>query len=182
LFLSAILLVVVFLSITKRDVLELEAKSQHPLPTASILVVAGWTAATPALLDAVRRRAESGPAMFHLLVPNPSEHAEETDAERRRHHEEGERVLALALPLIEEASGAPAEGSVSIRHDPMDAVEELLRDGRFHELIVATLPRSVSRWLHNDLPHRLSRFELPLQTIVAPERARGLRELGTSPA
>jgi uncharacterized membrane-anchored protein len=181
-FLSAIVIVVAFLAVTKRDVSELETESRHELPTASILVVAGWTAATPALLDAVRRRAQRGPATFHLLVPNPSEHAEVTDAERRRHHEEGERVLALALPLIEEASGAPAEGSVSIRHDPIDAVEELLREGSFHELIVATLPRSVSRWLHVDLPHRLARFELPLQTIVAPERSRARRELGTAPA
>ena len=49
-------------------------------------------------------------------------------------------MLALALPLIDEAAGATAEGSVSIRHDPMDAIEETLHDGEFHEIILSTLP------------------------------------------
>ena len=39
--------------------------------TARVLVVAHKTAATPALLDAIRERAARGPARFHLLVPNP---------------------------------------------------------------------------------------------------------------
>jgi hypothetical protein len=171
LFLGAIFVVVVFLTITKRDVAEIEAEAAHPEPTAAVLVVAGWTAATPALLDALRERVARGPASFHLLVPNPSEHAEVRDAERRRHHEEGERVLALALPLIEEATGGRVEGSVSIRHDAMDAIEEVLREGDFNEIIVATLPRSISRWLHTDLPHRLTHFGLPVTTIVADDRA-----------
>src|SRR4029450_4376030 len=38
---------------------------------ARVLVVAHKTAATPALLEAVRERAARGPARFHLLVPNP---------------------------------------------------------------------------------------------------------------
>ena len=63
-------------------------------------------------------------------------------------------MLALALPLLEEAPAAPVDGSVSRRHDPMDAVEEALRDGDFHEVILSTLPHSISRWLHADLPRR----------------------------
>lgn len=35
----------------------------------SVLIVAHQTAATPALLDAVRERAHRGPSEFHLLVP-----------------------------------------------------------------------------------------------------------------
>jgi uncharacterized membrane-anchored protein len=172
-FLGAIVAVVTFLTITRRDVTEIEAESQREESHASVLLVAGWTAATPALLDAVRQRAAHGSATFHLLVPNPSEHAEVTDAERRRHHEEGERVLALALPLLEEAAGAPVEGSVSIRHDAVDAVEEELRDGDFHEIIVATMPRGISHWLHFDLPHRLSHIGLPVMTVAAREHANG---------
>ena len=101
------------------------------------------------------------------------EHAELTDAERQQKHAEGEHVLALALPLIDEAAGAAAEGSVSIRHDPMDAIEETLATAHFHEIIVSTLPRRVSRWLHIDLPHRLAHLGLPVTTVVgdAPELA-----------
>ncbi|HZR96602.1 MAG TPA: hypothetical protein VFA56_12970 [Gaiellaceae bacterium] len=170
-FLGAILAVVTFLTITKRDVTEIEAESRHAESHASVLLVAGWTAATPAMLDAVRDRIARGPATFHLLVPNPSDHAEITDGERRRHHEDGERVLALALPLLEEATGGPVDGSVSIRNDAMDAVEETLRDGEFHEIVVATMPKHVSHWLHVDLPRRLSRTGLPVTTVTAGERA-----------
>ncbi len=170
-FLGAILAVVTFLTITRRDVTEIEAESEHAKSHASVLIVAGWTAATPALLDAVRERVTHGPASFHLLVPNPSDHGEITDGERRRHHAEGERVLALALPLLQEAAGGPVEGSVSIRHDAMDAVEETLRDGEFHEILLATMPHHVSHWLHVDLPQRLAHTGLPVTTVTARERA-----------
>jgi uncharacterized membrane-anchored protein len=167
-FLSAIVLVVAYLSVTRKDVTE-GAPAGAGAP-AKILVVAHKTAATPALLEAIRARAARGPARFHLLVPNPAEHAELADAERRRKHEEGEHVLALALPLIDEAAGGAAEGSVSFRHNPMDAIEETLRTGDFHEVILSTLPRSVSRWLHVDLPRRVSHLGLPLTTVIAKER------------
>ena len=80
-------------------------------------------------------------------------------------------MLALALPLVEDAAGGAAEGSVSYRHDPMDAIEETLRDGDFHEIILSTLPHSVSSWLHLDLPHRVSHLGVPVTTVVAQERS-----------
>src|SRR5438477_266660 len=79
LFLAAILIVVVYLSITRKDVTLPGAALE---PHAQVLVVAHKTAATPALLAAIRERATSGPARFHLLVPNPAPHAELTEAER----------------------------------------------------------------------------------------------------
>jgi hypothetical protein len=166
-FLAAILVVVAYLSVTRKDATETRAR--EAAPEANILVVARTTAATPALLDAVRERAARGPARFHLLIPNPSAHAELTEAERERHHLEGENLLELALPLIEDVAG-PAEGSVSIRHDPMDAIEETLRDGDFHEVIVSTLPHGVSHWLHTDLPSRVAHLGLPVTTVVAAGR------------
>jgi hypothetical protein len=83
---------------------------------------------------------------------------------------EGEQVLALALPLLEEASHRPVTGSVSARHDPMDAIEETLRGGDFDEIIVSTLPHSVSRWLHIDLPSRVAHLGLPVTTVIAKGR------------
>jgi uncharacterized membrane-anchored protein len=165
-FLTAILLVVSFLTVTRKDATEARVQTH-----AQVLVVAGkLTAATPGLLAAIRERAAAGPASFHLLVPNPAEHAELTDAERAHRHEEGEHALALALPLIDEAAGTRADGSVSIRHDPMDAIEEALRSGDFHEIILSTLPHHVSRWLHVDLPARVEHLGLPVTTVVAAGR------------
>ena len=138
---------------------------------ANVLVVAHKTAATPALLDAVRQRAARSPARFHLLVPNPHPPSWRPAEATHPNVTEGEQVLALALPLIEEAASHPAEGSVSPRHDPMDAIEEALHEGDFDEIILSTLPRSVSRWLHIDLPHRVAHLGLPVTTVTARERA-----------
>jgi uncharacterized membrane-anchored protein len=168
-FLGAILIVVAFLSITKRDVTREPAAVD--VAYADVLVVAHRTAATPALLQAIRERAARGSTRFHLLVPNPAEHAELTEEERQKKHLEGDHVLALALPLIDEAAGSHTTGSVSLRHDPMDAIEETLKNGDFHEMILSTLPRSVSRWLHVDLPHRVAHLGLPVTTVTAKERS-----------
>jgi uncharacterized membrane-anchored protein len=181
LFLAAILVVVVYLSVTRKDVIASAGAKLH-LPKAQVLVVAHKTAATPALLSAISERAAAGPAQFHLLVPNPAHHAELTEAERRQKHTEGEHVLTLALPLIDAASGSHTEGSVSIRHDPMDAIEETLNGGDYDEIILSTLPRSVSRWLHVDLPHRVAHLGLPVKTVIAEERDTPVVETATPTA
>jgi hypothetical protein len=141
-------------------------------PLARVLVVAHKTAATPALLEAVRRRAERGPARFHLVVPHPHHATWHPSEVLHPDMTEGEQVLALALPLMEEAAGAPVDGSVSRRDDPMDAIEETLHDGAFDEIILSTLPRRVSRWLHIDLPSRVKHLGLPVTTVIAQDRAR----------
>lgn len=147
------------------------SETAPPDQVARVLVIAHKTAATPALLAAISERAARGPALFHLLVPNPANHAELTEHERQLRHTEAEHVLALALPLVDRASGGHVESSISIRHDPMDAVEELLHDSPFDEIIVSTLPHTISRWLHVDFPHRLEHLGLPVTTVVAEGRA-----------
>jgi hypothetical protein len=133
---------------------------------AHILVVANKTAATQTLLDALRERAELGPVYFHLLVPSVWG---------------GQAVVDRAVPLIEEVTHHPATGAVSRREDPMDAIEEALHDGDFDEIILSTLPPTLSRWLHLDLPRRVAHLGLPLTTVVGtsaeglrPPRARGV--------
>jgi hypothetical protein len=148
---------------------------------AHVLVVAHRTAATPKLLNAIEERSMRGPCWFHLLVPNPAPADWHPAHEgRRRKVTEGERVLRLALPLIEAAARRPTDGSVSTRHDPMDAIEEALRSDRFDEIILSTLPRGVSRWLHLDLPHRVAHLGLPVTTVIADERAPGDRPRPTA--
>jgi hypothetical protein len=138
---------------------------------AHVLVVAHKTAATPALLEVIRERASRGSPRFHLLVPNPHHASWHPSDIAHPDVSEGEQVLALALPLIEEAAGTAVDGSVSRRHDPMDAIEEMLHDGDYDEIILSTLPRAVSAWLHIDLPHRVAHLGLPLTTVIAHEGA-----------
>jgi hypothetical protein len=140
---------------------------------ARILVVTDRVEATPALLDSIRGRAARGPAQFHVLVPNPAP-AEWHPTHPERHDKlaEAAKVLAQVLPLIEEAAGSPVDGVVSIRHDPMDAIEEtLFGGGKYDEIILFTAPHRIESWLHVDLPHRVAHLGLPVTTVSADHRA-----------
>jgi hypothetical protein len=139
---------------------------------ARILVVTDHVPATPDLLDAIRTRAARGPAEFHMLVPNPA-HAEWNPTHPERHARVAETKLALAsaLPLIETAAGHSVQGTVSTRHDPMDAVEESLQDQRFDEIILAVARRNIEDRLHIDLPHRLAHLGMPVTTVTADRTA-----------
>ena len=123
-----------------------------------MLVVANRTAATPLLLDEVERRAEAGPCRFTLLIP---------DAEART---EGDWTLDAALPQLERAAGGPVHGLVDGPH-PLESVYEALRAGDYDEVIVSTLSRRFSRWLHRDLPGRIQSLGFPV-TVVAPDGRR----------
>jgi len=139
-----------------------------------ILVVTDRAATTPGLLDTIRGRAARGPAEFRILVPNPAP-AEWHPAHPERHDKaaEAQRVLTQALPLVEEAAGHAVEGYVSTRHDPMDAIEETLHDEPFDEIILATRPHNVERWLHVDLPHRVAHLGLPVTTVTGDRQTKG---------
>ncbi len=137
-----------------------------------VLVVTDRTAATPELLSAIRQRAERGPALFRVLVPNPAP-AEWHLRHPERHDMavEAEQVLGEALPAIEEAAGGSVIGSVSVRHDAMDAVEETLHDEPFEEIILSQVPHGMQRWLHLDLAHRLAHLGLPITTVGEDSRS-----------
>ena len=167
-FLASILATVTYLTLTRKDVTEHQSLANTDL--ARVLVVANRTAATPALLDAVKARAARGPAVFHLLIPNAAAHAEITDSERERDRTAAEHVLALALPLLDEASGHHAEGSISIRHDPMDAIEEALHAGRFDELLLSSLPHRRVALAPPRPPGRLAHYGLPVTVATARGR------------
>jgi hypothetical protein len=53
----------------------------------------------------------------------------------------------------------------------MDAVEETLQDEPFDEIIVATVPHGLERWLDVDLPHRLSHLGLTVTTVIDAQPA-----------
>ena len=133
---------------------------------ARVLVVAHKTAATPALLDAVRARAQQGPAKFTLLVPRALHGFHRIVDPEEGGEDETKAVLDLALPLLEEAVGDHVVGLVG-DPAPVNAVQDAVNVHRFDEIIISTLSPRVSRWLRMDVPHRLAVLGLPITTVTA---------------
>ena len=138
---------------------------------ARVLVVAHKTAATPALLEAVRDRAARGPAKFTLLVPNTTHGLEAIlDSRNQDQTGEAEQMIELAVPLLEEAAGGPVEGMVG-DPSPMNAIQDAINLRGFDEVIISTLPARVSKWLKLDLPSKITGLGLPVTTVTARDRA-----------
>jgi hypothetical protein len=138
--------------------------SQAP---ARVLVVAHKTAATQPLLDAVRARAQRGPATFTLLVPNPAHGLHKVVDPEDQQASEAQTVINEAIPALSDAAGSPVEGIVGDA-DPVAAVHDALNLRGFDEVIVSTLPVRLSRWLKLDLPSKVAGMGLPV-TTVTPE-------------
>ncbi len=136
---------------------------------ARVLVVANRTAATPALLEAVRERAARGPATFTLLVPNSAHGLHKLVDPEDQSSNEAEETLELALPLLEQAAGGPVEGMVG-DPEPLAAIQDAINIHGFDEIIISTLPSRVSRWLKLDLPSKVAGLGLPLTTVTAGGR------------
>jgi uncharacterized membrane-anchored protein len=167
-FLSAILALVVYLAISKRDVIASGSarEVEEPLDEGQsrVLVVTNKTDATPAVVEAVRERAIAGPASFFVLVPNPAHVAfdrvsEDTDL--------GERVLNRALPMLEEPAGSEVSGRVARSPNAYDDIVEELSRRSYDEIILETFPSHVSHWLHVDLSDRVAELGYPLKTVTA---------------
>jgi hypothetical protein len=144
----------------------MESSSSSPT---RVLIVAHKTAATPALLDAVRERAARGPARFTLVVPAAAHGLHRVVDPEDTSEDEARDVLELALPLLEEAAGSRVEGMVGAPA-PLTAVMDAVNQHGFDEVIVSTLPTRVSRWLHLDLPSKVGGLGLPVTTVTAKER------------
>ncbi len=153
------------------------------------LVVANQTLQGAELRDELRKRIEAAPSSFYVLVPNTSaahlyvlrdagkavkadrggieflvrprpEPATDEDATAHARRRLNQMLADLA------ALGVPVEGDLGSSR-PLEAMKKVLIDHQFDEIIVATLPRQVSRWLGADLPHQAERrFRLPVTTII----------------
>ena len=163
-FLSTILALVVFLAVSKRDVIR-----TGPIPVAAgagpaVLVVLNKVAPTDSLIAAVRERVAAGAERFHVLVPNPHnlgfDHGDPVPTD-------GEELLAGALPPLREAAGAEVSGRVATSPNAYDDIVEELDAGTYHEIILETPPAHLSHWLHVDLPHRVSQLGLPTEAVAA---------------
>jgi GABA permease len=150
------------------------------------LVVANQTLQGAELRDELRKRISTGPCSFFVIVPDtkaaqydpvaaggvlpqpgmwwwatyyarPATDEEATAQARER--------LSLMLAGLA-AMGVPVEGDLG-SPDPLEAVEKVCANRQFDEIILATLPQHVSRWLRADLPHQAERrFSLPVTTII----------------
>ncbi len=165
-FLSAILALVVFLAISKRDVIR-----SGPLPamaaadgTPAVLVVLNKAEATGALLEAVRERAAKGAARFTVLVPNPAHVAFDRNSPDTS---DGDALLAKALPRIQVQAGGGTVGRVAASPNAYDDIVEELQAGSYSEVIVETPPSHFSHWLHVDLPQRISDLGYPTEVVPA---------------
>lgn len=145
-----------------------------------VLLVANRTAADTPLLDAVRRRAERGPATFHLVVPaTPGGLHRVVDPEDAGRDIAREQ-LDWALPLLSEAAGQAVTGHVGDAN-PLCAVQDALNLRGFDEIILSTLPWRVSQWLRVDLPSKIGALGLPVLHVQRTPLMPAGRELGPAP-
>jgi uncharacterized membrane-anchored protein len=180
LFLAGILLTVLYLTFTHVDRTEevyAGAAAQRPAAGGPsdemsaakrprrLLVVVDQAGVTPNLLSAIRQRAVQEPVQVRLIVTNPA-HAEIHVLHPERHEiaAAAERVLEDAVPAIQTVAQSVI-ASVSIRHNPMDAIEETLHNEPIDEIVVSASHHEGPRWAHHDLVHRLQHFALPITAI-----------------
>jgi hypothetical protein len=134
-----------------------------------ILIVANQTAAGSHLKAEVRKRVEEGPCSFTLLVPAtpPREHVVWTDEEA---YELAGKRLGVALQGLA-GLGADIRGAVG-DPSPMEAIGDEFIATSYDEIILSTLPPGVSKWLKQDLPHRVERrFNVPVTHLSSEPAA-----------
>jgi hypothetical protein len=136
---------------------------------AHVLIVAHQTAATPGLLDAVRERAQRGPARFHLVVPQQARGIHKLVDPEDAGVDEAQRVLDLALPKLTVEAGSEVTGSVGDA-EPLSAIQDAVNLGNFDEIIISTLPLGVSRWLKLDLVSKARGLGLPVTHVAAANK------------
>jgi hypothetical protein len=137
--------------------------------SARVLVVANQTAATPGLLEAVRERAQRGPARFHLVVPRRAHGLDKLLDPDSASDVEAREVLGEALPKLSDAAGSNVTGSVG-DPEPLMAIQDAIHLGNYDEIIISTLPPRISRWLHVDLVSKTRGLGLPVTHVEARER------------
>jgi hypothetical protein len=150
------------------------------------LVVANQTMHAAELREELRKRISAGPCSFFVIVPDTKAAQYDpvaaggvlpqpgmwwwatyyarpaTDEEATAQARERLRLMLADLA----AMGVAAQGDLGVS-SPLQAIEKACAGHRFDEIIVATLPRHVSRWLRADLPHQAGRrFRLPVTTIT----------------
>ena len=133
--------------------------------TKRVLLVANRTALTQALHDEVRKRATDGEHSFHLLVPaHPSGLHRVVDPEVAGREAAQARLEEALEALGNAAAPAPITGEVGDA-DPIAAIHDAMNGKEFDEIVISTLPKRISKWLHLDLPSKARGMGLPVTHI-----------------
>ena len=142
------------------------------------LIVANRTVGGDDLVAAVEERLGKDDYTFHLLVPVTSSVStsialgamavdtmpmDALDLPNER--ERADDRLAFGLTWLAEL-GADATGEVVTDADTVHAVCRAVRERAIDEVIISTLPTTLSRWLRQDLPHRVERKVTVPVTVV----------------
>lgn len=134
------------------------------------LVVANQTLGGTHLTEKVREALAAGECRFHIVVPAtpPQDHATWTEGEATALAQERlDRALSRFREIAAEVDGEVGDPK------PLQAIRDVLQGQEFDEIILSTLPSGPSRWLKQDLPHRVEKaFGLPVTHVTGePEPA-----------
>jgi hypothetical protein len=126
-----------------------------------VLVLANRTADSLQLLQQLLARHAQGPIAVTMLAPAVWEVQDPhggTESAWRRLRAAQKRLQADGIE-VSCVIGDP---------DPMIAFEREWQRRRYDEIIVSTLPRYLSRWLHIDLPRRIRKAaDVPVTHVIA---------------
>ncbi len=145
---------------------------------AQVLVVAHQTAATEALLDAVRERAARSPVRFHLVVPRQPHGLHKLLDPEEASEEEARRALAAALPKLSDAAGGEVTGDIG-DPEPLMAIQDAVNLGGYDEIIISTLPLGISRWLKLDLVSKARGLGLPVSHVQTASKSEAVAGVAT---
>lgn len=132
---------------------------------ARVLIVANRTAATPALVEAVRARARAGAPSFHLIVPATPHGLHRVVDPEVAGLEEARENMERALPWLSQAAGAPVTGAIGDAN-PLAAIADALNLEGYDEIIISTLGQRFSKWLRLDVVSKTRALGVPVTHVL----------------
>jgi hypothetical protein len=144
----------------------------------NVLVVAGRTAASGFLVEALKERAKREDLAFSLVVPaTPGGIAWAADMDCGGAQARGRVDAAVASYR---AAGLRLRDARVGHPDPLAATLDAVHFSDFAEIVVSTLPLHLSAWLRLSLPHRVAHATgLAVTHIEVPRHRSGVRATRT---
>lgn len=128
------------------------------------MIVANQTSGGDHLKDVIRQKCGRGPCRFTLLVPAsaPTDHAWTHHEAKELAHRRLDQALRKLGELKVDIKGVVGDASV------IAAINDLMLRESYDEIVLSTLPPGISRWIGQDLPHRVTRrFHVPVTHVIA---------------